>query len=99
MLPSRFVPRPFSQVCLGTMTFGKQNTEEEAHAIMDHARDAGVNFLDAAEVYPVPLSSETVGRTEEIVGSWLKKQSNRSSVIVATKVSHALCGAAQCSKA
>ena len=71
------------------MTFGQQNSEAEGHAIMDHARDAGINFLDAAELYPVPMKAETAGRTEEIVGTWLKKQSNRSSVVIATKVKYA----------
>ena len=75
-----------SVVCLGTMTFGEQNTEAEGHAQMDRARDAGVNFLDAAELYPIPPKPETQGRTEEIVGSWLAARGGRDKTIVATKV-------------
>lgn len=74
-----------SLVCLGTMTFGEQNTEAEGHAQLDRARDAGVNFLDAAELYPIPPKPETQGRTEEIVGSWMKARGNRDETIVATK--------------
>ncbi|MEO0530764.1 MAG: aldo/keto reductase [Planctomycetota bacterium] len=74
-----------SEICLGTMTFGTQADEEHAFRIMDHAYAAGVNFLDAAEIYPVPPSAETFGVTEEIVGRWLKTKA-RESVIVATKV-------------
>lgn len=74
-----------SQVCLGTMTFGQQNTEAEGHAQLDHAFDQGVNFLDAAEMYAVPTRSETCGLTEIYVGSWLKQQP-RDKIIVATKV-------------
>ncbi|GLK81871.1 aldo/keto reductase [Methylopila turkensis] len=75
-----------SLVCLGTMTFGEQNTEAEGHAQLDIARDRGVNFLDAAELYPIPPKPETQGRTEEIVGTWLAKDGNRARTIVATKV-------------
>jgi aryl-alcohol dehydrogenase-like predicted oxidoreductase len=60
-----------SMVCLGTMTWGEQNTEAEAHAQLDRALDLGINFLDAAEIYPVPPRAETFGRTEAIIGSWL----------------------------
>ena len=74
-----------SSICLGTMTFGQQNTEEEGHAQLDLAVDRGVNFFDTAEMYPVPPRAETVHRTESIVGTWLKKR-DRSKVIVATKV-------------
>ncbi len=72
-----------SEVCMGTMTFGHQADEETAHAILDRALDAGVNFVDAADVYPVPVTLETVGRTEEIVGRWLKGK--RDQVVLATK--------------
>jgi aryl-alcohol dehydrogenase-like predicted oxidoreductase len=75
-----------SRICLGTMTFGQQNTEAEGHAQMDRAVDAGVNFLDAAELYPIPPTAETQGRTEEIVGSWMKARGNRDRIVVATKV-------------
>ena len=75
-----------SKICLGTMTFGQQNTEAEAHAQLDYAMDQGVNFIDTAEMYPVPTRQETQGRTEQYVGTWLKKQP-RDKVIVATKIS------------
>jgi aryl-alcohol dehydrogenase-like predicted oxidoreductase len=75
-----------SEICLGTMTFGSMADEATSFAIMDRAFEAGVDFLDAAEAYPVPPSPKTAGRTEEIVGKWLKRQS-RDAVIVATKVS------------
>ncbi|CAI5974079.1 unnamed protein product [Closterium sp. NIES-65] len=74
-----------SQACFGLMTFGQQNTEKEGHALLDYAVSRGVNFVDVAEVYPVPMRSETAGRTEEILGTWLKNK-DRSSIIVATKV-------------
>jgi aryl-alcohol dehydrogenase-like predicted oxidoreductase len=70
---------------LGTMTFGQQVDERTAHAIMDEAFDAGVDFLDAAEMYPVPARAETFGDTERIVGSWLARKP-RASVTIATKV-------------
>jgi aryl-alcohol dehydrogenase-like predicted oxidoreductase len=74
-----------SELCLGTMTFGEQNTLEQAHAQLDRAFDFGINFIDAAEMYPVPPRAQTQGRTEEIVGAWLAKRT-RSDVIVATKL-------------
>ncbi len=74
-----------SAVCLGTMTFGQQNTEAEAHAQLDYAFQHGINFMDTAEMYPVPPRAETVTRTESIVGTWLKHQP-RDKVILATKV-------------
>ena len=76
-----------SLICLGTMTWGEQNTEAEAHEQLDYALDQGVNFLDAAEMYPVPPKPETQGRTEAYIGSWLKARKNRDKVIIATKVS------------
>ena len=75
-----------SRVCLGTMTFGEQNTEAEAHAQLDHAVDAGVNFIDTAEMYPVPPRAETQGRTEDYIGSWLKARGGRDKLVIATKV-------------
>jgi len=75
-----------SRICLGTMTWGEQNTELEAHAQIDLALDMGVNFLDTAEMYSVPSREETYGETERIIGSWLKKSGRRNEVIVATKV-------------
>jgi aryl-alcohol dehydrogenase-like predicted oxidoreductase len=79
-----------SEICLGSMTWGTQNSEAEGHAQMDLARDRGVNFIDTAEMYPAnPISAETQGRTEEIVGSWLKRADNRAKTILATKVTGA----------
>ena len=76
-----------SEICLGSMTWGTQNSESEGHAQMDLALDLGVNFIDTAEMYPVnPMLAENCGRTEEIVGTWLKSQNNRDKVIVATKI-------------
>jgi len=74
-----------SELCLGTMTFGEQNSEPEAHAQLDYAVARGVNFIDAAEMYPVPPRAETQGRTESYIGSWLKKQ-QRDKLIIATKI-------------
>lgn len=79
-----------SELCLGTMTFGTQNTEAEGHAQMDMARDHGVDFLDTAEMYPTnPIRAETVGRTEEIIGSWLAARGGRDRVVIATKITGA----------
>lgn len=76
-----------SLICLGTMTWGSQNSEAEAHAQIDYALDQGVNFLDTAEGYPVtPVSAETTGRTEEYIGSWLTKSGKRDRIVLATKV-------------
>lgn len=75
-----------SAICLGTMTWGQQNTEAEAHQQMDYALEQGVNFFDAAELYPVPPLAETQGRTEEYIGTWFKARGNREKVILATKV-------------
>ena len=74
-----------SEICLGTMTFGEQNTESDAHAQLDMAMDYGVNFIDTAEMYPVAPKAETQGLTETYVGSWLKHQ-KREDLIVATKI-------------
>ena len=76
-----------SDICLGTMTWGTQNTEGEGHAQMDMALDAGVNFWDTAEMYPVnPVSKETAGRTEEIIGTWFAARGGRDRVVLATKI-------------
>lgn len=75
-----------SLICLGTMTWGRQNTEAEGHAQMDYALGRGVNFFDTAEMYAVPPNAETYGKTEAIIGTWFKKTGNRSKVILATKV-------------
>ena len=75
-----------SEICLGTMTFGEQNTEAEGHSQLDMAVDYGVNFIDTAEMYPIPPRAETYGKTEEIIGRWLKKTGKRDQVILASKV-------------
>ncbi len=75
-----------SALCLGTMTFGEQNSEGDAHAQLDRALAAGINFIDTAEMYPVPPRAETVGRTEEYIGTWLKSRGCRERVVLATKV-------------
>jgi len=75
-----------SALCLGTMTFGEQNSEAEAHAQLDRALAAGINFIDTAEMYPVPPRAETQGRTEAYIGSWLKQRGGRDNLILASKV-------------
>jgi aryl-alcohol dehydrogenase-like predicted oxidoreductase len=74
-----------SALCLGTMTYGEQNTETEAHAQLDHATSHGVNFIDTAEMYPVAPRAETVHRTEQYIGDWLKHQ-QRDKLVIATKI-------------
>ncbi|MBD6619579.1 NADP(H)-dependent aldo-keto reductase [Komarekiella sp. 'clone 1'] len=74
-----------SEICLGTMTYGQQNTIEEAHQQLDYAIKQGINFIDAAEMYPVPTSAETYGLTETYIGEWLKHQ-QRDQLILATKI-------------
>ena len=76
-----------STICLGTMTWGEQNTQEEGFEQMDHALEQGINFFDTAEIYAVPPKKETYGKTEEIIGNWFKKKNNRSKIILATKIS------------
>lgn len=74
-----------SKICLGTMTWGQQNTEAEAHEQISYALDRGINMLDAAEMYPVPPRAKTQGRTEEYIGTWFKKTGLRDKYILATK--------------
>lgn len=74
-----------SKIALGTMTWGEQNTEAEAHEQMDYAVERGINFFDAAEMYPVPPKAETYGRTEECIGTWFKARGGRDRVVLATK--------------
>ncbi|MEO0668478.1 MAG: aldo/keto reductase [Pseudomonadota bacterium] len=75
-----------SALCLGTMTWGTQNSVEEAHAQIERALDAGVDFMDTAEMYPVnPVSAETIGRTERVIGLWFERVGRRDNVILATK--------------
>lgn len=76
-----------SPITLGSMTWGRQNSEAEGHAQLDFATDHGVNLIDAAEVYPIPPNAETQGETERIIGSWLKARGGRDRVVIATKVS------------
>jgi len=75
-----------TSVCLGTMTWGEQNTENEAHEQLDYAIGRGINFIDTAEMYPVPGKAETQGRTESYIGSWIAARKNRDKYILATKV-------------
>ena len=75
-------------LCLGTMTFGTQTSEADGHSQLDRALDAGITVLDTAEMYPVnPISAETVGRTEEIIGNWIARGGNRDGYVIATKMS------------
>ena len=75
-----------SKICLGTMTFGQQNTEAEGHAQMDYSLEQGVNFFDTAEMYSVPARKETYGSTERILGTWFQKTGNRDKVVLASKI-------------
>ena len=75
-----------SEICLGTMTFGEQNTEADAHSQLDYALERGINFIDTAEMYPVMPRAETQGTTECFIGSWLKKSGKRKDIVLATKV-------------
>ncbi|MDT0620230.1 aldo/keto reductase [Croceitalea vernalis] len=75
-----------SKICLGTMTWGRQNSEEEGHEQMDYALEQGVNFFDTAELYPVPAKKELYAVTEEIIGNWFKKRGNRDKVILGSKI-------------
>lgn len=75
-----------SSLCLGTMTWGEQNTEAEGHEQMDYALEHGINFFDTAELYAIPPKPETYGRTEEIIGNWFARRNNRDKIILATKV-------------
>ncbi len=76
-----------SEICLGSMTWGSQNSEAEAHEQLDYAIDQGVNFIDSAEMYPTtPRLAETTGLTEELIGTWLKGRADRNNLIIATKI-------------
>lgn len=75
-----------SVICLGTMTYGEQNTEVEAHAQLDYAIDQGVNFIDTAELYAVPSNPHNNGKTEDYIGTWIKARSDRDKLVLATKV-------------
>ena len=75
-----------SLICLGSMTWGEQNTQAQAHQQLDYAVGKGINFIDTAELYPSPIRAETQGRTEEYLGSWLKQRPDRQNLIIATKM-------------
>jgi aryl-alcohol dehydrogenase-like predicted oxidoreductase len=75
-----------SLICLGTMTFGEQNSQKEAHAQLDYAVEQGINFIDTAELYAIPPRAETYGKTEEIIGNWLQKRGKRDDIVLASKV-------------
>ena len=75
-----------SELCLGTMTWGLQNTEADGHAQMNYAVERGINFFDTAEMYAVPPSAETYGKTEEIIGNWFRKTGRRQDIVLASKV-------------
>lgn len=75
-----------SRVCLGSMTWGDQNTEQEGHQQLDLALDRGINFIDTAEMYPIPPQERTYGGTERVIGNWLARRRNRDRIILATKI-------------
>lgn len=75
-----------SKICLGTMTFGEQNSESDAHAQLDYATEQGVNFIDTAEMYPIASREATLGETERYIGTWLKKSGKREDLVIATKI-------------
>ena len=75
-----------SVICLGTMTFGEQNSQSEAFEQMDYAYERGINFFDTAEIYPIYPKKETCGKTEEIIGSWFQQKKNRSKVVLTSKI-------------
>lgn len=88
MLPLGRTDIQVSDWCLGTMTFGNQTPQDDAHHQIDMALEAGINFLDTAEMYPVnPVSKETVGHSEEVIGNWVKATGRRDDIVIATKVS------------
>ena len=74
------------EICLGTMTFGEQNTQDEGFSQLDYALDRGLNFWDTAEMYPVPPKSETQGSTEAVIGNWLASRGGRDKIILASKI-------------
>lgn len=75
-----------SLICMGTMNFGEQNTEKEAHEQLEYAVSQGINFIDTAEIYPIPPNAQSQGRTETYIGTWLKKRGKREDLIIASKV-------------
>jgi aryl-alcohol dehydrogenase-like predicted oxidoreductase len=79
-------PLHVSSICLGTMTFGEQNSEADAHRQLDYALDRGINFIDTAEAYPVMPRAETQGATERYIGSWIQRSGRRDRIVLATKI-------------
>jgi len=75
-----------STICLGTMTWGEQNTQKEAFEQMNYSLDSGINFFDAAEIYPSPCRKETYGDTEKIIGNWFHQEKKRDKIILASKI-------------
>lgn len=75
-----------SKICLGTMTFGEQNSESDAHAQLYYAVEKGINFIDTAEMYPIAARQATLGLTEKYIGTWLKKSGKRDDLVIATKI-------------
>ncbi|MAZ29160.1 MAG: NADP(H)-dependent aldo-keto reductase [Cytophagaceae bacterium] len=75
-----------SKICLGTMTWGQQNTEEDGHRQLEYAIEQGINFIDTAELYSVPAKAETQGSTERIIGTWLNKRGKRDDLVIASKI-------------
>ena len=75
-----------SKICLGTMTFGEQNSESDAHSQLDYAIEKGINFIDTAEMYPIAAREATLGETERYIGTWLKKSGKRDDLVIATKI-------------
>lgn len=89
MMNYTFLPNTnlkISNICLGTMTFGEQNSESEAHQQLDLAVESGINFIDTAEMYPIAASEQTLGLTEKYIGNWLKKTKKRNDLVLATKI-------------
>ena len=75
-----------SKICLGTMTFGEQNTERDAHSQLDYAVEKGINFIDTAEMYPIAAREATLGLTEKYIGNWLQQSGKRDDLVIATKI-------------
>ena len=80
-----------SLICLGTMTWGTQNSEKDAFEQMDYSLGNGVNFFDTAELYSVPPTPESYGKTEKIIGNWFEKRKNRKKIILASKIAGPRC--------
>ena len=78
--------KKISTICLGTMTFGEQNSEQEAHEQLDFVLDNGINFIDTAEMYPIAAKEETLGLTEKYIGNWIKKSGKRDQIVLASKI-------------